>query len=133
MNQAQDWFNLAEEDRRIAELALLEQLYNQVCFHAQQGVEKLLKGFLKSGSRGIPRTHSLVEILSHCVAVDGKLQDIRDDCEKLQAYYIVTRYPDALPGSLPEGLPTRQDAVEALDALTRMAKMIKSKAKKRGE
>jgi len=32
----------------------------------------------------------------------------------LDRFYLPTRYPDALPGNFPEGLPTRTDAEEAL-------------------
>jgi HEPN domain-containing protein len=37
---------------RMAELAMAEALWNQVRFHAQQGVEKVLKAWL--ADRGIP-------------------------------------------------------------------------------
>ena len=30
------WINFASEDLRMAELALNEGIYNQVCFHSQQ-------------------------------------------------------------------------------------------------
>jgi len=33
---------------------------------------------------------------------------------KLDDYYIPTRYPDALPGTLPEGLPEQSDAENAI-------------------
>ncbi len=110
MNRAEDWFELAEEDRRVAEWAFQEGIYNQVCFHAQQGAEKMLKGFLRWHNQNIPKTHSLLEILSRCIDSDQTMEELRDDCRKLQAYYMPTRYPDALPGSLPEALPTENDA-----------------------
>lgn len=31
----------------------------------------------------------------------------------LDRFYIPSRYPDALPGTLPDGLPSRDDAKEA--------------------
>jgi len=34
--------------------------------------------------------------------------------ETMDQYYIPTRYPDALPGSFPEGLPGKEDAEEAV-------------------
>ena len=37
------WLIFAEEDLRIAELALPHGIYNQVCFHAQQCAEKAIK------------------------------------------------------------------------------------------
>lgn len=33
----------------------------------------------------------------------------------LDRFYIPTRYPDALPGSIPEGLPSGAEAREAVD------------------
>ena len=33
----------------------------------------------------------------------------------LDRYYIPTRYPDALPGSLEEGMPRQQEAQEAFE------------------
>jgi HEPN domain-containing protein len=130
MNQAEDWFKLAEEDRRVAEWAFQEGIYTQVCFHAQQGAEKMLKGFLKWHSQSIPKTHSLVEILSHCVALDQTIEEIRGDCRNLQAYYIPTRYPDALPGSLLEGLPIGKDAEEAYNGLIRIMNLIRGRVEK---
>ena len=38
------WLAFAREDLRMAELALSESIFNQVCFHAQQCVEKAIKG-----------------------------------------------------------------------------------------
>ena len=46
MKKANNWFLFAEEDLLMAEIALENEIYNQVCFHSQQGVEKILKGFL---------------------------------------------------------------------------------------
>jgi HEPN domain-containing protein len=42
----------------------------------------------------------------------------------LDDYYIPTRYPDALPGVLPEGLPERTDAEDAV----RLARDLLEKA-----
>jgi HEPN domain-containing protein len=47
MNTAgEGWLAFATEDLQMAELALREGIYNQVCFHSQQCVEKCLKGLL---------------------------------------------------------------------------------------
>jgi HEPN domain-containing protein len=43
---AECWLAFAREDLHMAELAMAETLWNQVCFHAQQGVEKALKAWL---------------------------------------------------------------------------------------
>lgn len=45
----------------------------------------------------------------------------------LNRYYIPTRYPDTLPGSLPEGLPDKEHANKALKALKRVMNFISTK------
>jgi HEPN domain-containing protein len=55
----------------------------------------------------------------HEVRVERAHDDARVHraCEvlELDQFYIPTRYPDAVPGSLPEGLPQRQHAEKALE------------------
>ena len=60
-----------------------------------------------------PRTHSIADLLNQLPpdwfpALREPLAEIMDQ------FYIPTRYPDALPGSFPEGLPGKEDAEEAL-------------------
>ena len=45
----------------------------------------------------------------------GLLAELTDPLRLLDRFYIPTRYPDALPGEMPEGLPSKRDAHEALD------------------
>ncbi len=63
MTEPHKWLEFAREDLILAGAALEKGIYNQVCFHAQQGVEKALKGFLRSRQRSVPKTHSLGELL----------------------------------------------------------------------
>ena len=112
------WLAFAQEDMRMAELALKEGIYNQACFHSQQCVEKALKGALTHRQGGtLPRTHSIADLLR--LLPEGWLSEVRADLiETMDDYYIPTRYPDALPGTLPEGLPGKSEAAEAI-VLTR--------------
>ena len=110
MKEQNNWFYFAEEDIKMAESAFKERIFNQTCFHSQQAVEKMLKGFLKAKGIIVPRTHFIVELLKICIKIDKNFQDLRDKCAILDDYYIPTRYPDAIPGVLPEGLPDEKDA-----------------------
>jgi len=112
------WLIFAREDLRVAEIVLDAGIYNQVCFHAQQCVEKALKGALVRQGHAPPRTHSITDLLS--LFPREWLADLRDDLSMMDNLYIPTRYPDALPGRLPDGLPGRAEAEEAL-ALARAA------------
>jgi HEPN domain-containing protein len=122
--EAEKWFHFAHEDFRMAELALKEGMYNQVCFHAQQSVEKVLKGLITHQGNIHPQTHKLADLLS--ALSPSPLDDLRDEILVLDRFYIPTRYPDALPGSLAEGLPSDKDAKEALES----ARMILKKVEK---
>ena len=77
-----------------------------------QCVEKALKGALVRREQVPPRIHSIADLLS--LFPSGWLADLRDDLVGLDDYYIATRYPDALPGTLPDSLPGRAEAEESL-------------------
>jgi len=113
MSESDRWLTFARQDLRMAELAMTEALYSQVCFHSQQCVEKAVKGLLAQQGQMPPRTHRLVDLLG--LLEPNPLAAIALDIKLLDRFYIPTRYPDALPGSLPEGLPDAQDAAQALD------------------
>lgn len=115
MNTASDrWMEFARQDLKMAELALSEGIYNQVCFHSQQCVEKCIKGLLASQDKATPRTHSIVDLLG--MLPSDSFRNLRDELSQLDIFYIPTRYPDALPGSLADGLPGKEDAEEAIAA-----------------
>jgi HEPN domain-containing protein len=123
MRENNNWLEFAYEDLEMAELALDNNIYNQVCFHSQQAVEKSLKGYLKNMGILPPKTHKLVDIISLIK------EDLLDDLKKeqiilLDRFYIPTRYPDALPGTLPDGLPTEKDAKEALNLAKEIVEII---------
>lgn len=115
MTEPRRRLEFAREDLVLAEAALEKIIYNQVCFHAQQGVEKTPKGFLRAHQRSVPKTHILSELLSLCRGIDGSFSRLEETGLKLDRYYIPTRYPDALPGAASEGLPARRDAEEAVE------------------
>jgi len=125
--EAEKWINFASEDLKMAELALKEKIYNQTCFHSEQCVEKILKGYIIFRGEIYPHTHKLIDLLSSISEVTFK--DLREEIFLLDRFYIPTCYPDALPGTLPEGLPTEKDAKEAIET----ARWVFEKVKKEME
>lgn len=119
--ESKRWIYFAREDLQMADLALEAGIYNQACFHTQQCVEKAIKGLLLFQGTTLPRTHLLGDLLNllHPDPFAGSL-----DIQLLDRFYIPTRYPDALPGSLPEGLPTREDVMEALAVARRVLQAV---------
>lgn len=61
------WLEKADEDRQAME-RLMEgnPILEMACFHAQQCVEKALKGFLTAHDRHVEKTHDLTDILELC-------------------------------------------------------------------
>ncbi len=90
------------------------------------GLEKVLKAYLSSRSIPIPKTHSLSELYRICKKINMDFPDIENNCIKLDTYYIPTRYPDALPGTGPEGLPDKNEAKEVLEILISSFELITS-------
>lgn len=105
------WFEKGEKDLRVAGLALdsPDSLYDTVCFHAQQCVEKALKGYLIAHDRPVGKTHDLLLLLSSCEEIDPAFSAWTTACKRLSPYAIEPRYPDDFIEY------TREDAAEALD------------------
>lgn len=109
------WLPFADEDLKLAEISLRENIFNAVCFHSQQCAEKCLKGMMETKTKEVPRIHYLKELFIEVKKVAPEIESFRAGINILDRYYIPTRYPAALPGSLPEGLPDKEDAQEALE------------------
>ena len=111
------WLHFAREDLQVAELAFDAGLWGPVGFHAQQCVEKLLKGLLAGRGEAPPRVHDLEDLLDRVGRSSfGKLGD---EIADLSRFYMPTRYPDLGP-AVEVGPPSEEEASEAL-ALARRA------------
>jgi len=107
------WLQYAADDLKSAEVLLRAKIYNMVCFHAQQAVEKTLKAMLAAANQPIPRLHNLIR-LQHLVedALGYNLDIPEEDLMFLNDIYLDSRYPTDL-GVLPGGLPNAEDARRA--------------------
>ncbi len=108
-----DWLYFAQSDLKTARVMLNEGIYHMTCFHAQQAIEKCLKAILRRHQKSVPKTHSLAKLSHEVRTLEGE-DSVSDDILFVDQFYSPTRYPDTLPGSLPEGLPTKDDAKKAL-------------------
>lgn len=95
----QEWINFAEMDFLTAK-HLYKHMYPKpleiICYHCQQTVEKLLKGFLISKGVTIKKTHDLgllAEMMQEYVEVDEKYLEM---CDELTPYGVKIRYPQEL-------------------------------------
>jgi HEPN domain-containing protein len=112
MTVVNEWLKFAGEDLAAAEVLLNAKIFNLVLFHSQQCVEKSLKALILFEGKNPPKTHQLSSLV---LLVSGlSFEPFRKGYEVLDQIYMPSRYPDALPGTLPDGLPNRNQAMEAL-------------------
>ena len=90
------WFEKSRRDYEIA-YKLLENDYPYIpeaLYHAQQSVEKALKGFLIFHGIMPDRTHNLVVLLNACMLINPTLQALQQQARDLTDFAIKTRYPE---------------------------------------
>jgi HEPN domain-containing protein len=106
---AQEWVEAAANDLAAARLMLAHGGPRAItCFHCQQAAEKLLKAYLQEQGVAPPRTHSLPQLLTECEAREASLKTLRPAVQRLNRYYITTRYPPTLAA------PSEEDTREAV-------------------
>jgi len=119
--QTAEWVEKAEGDWRVArrEWASAEPVYDAVCFHAQQTVEKYLKALLEEEGITLPKTHDLVvlsELLPGTLGAKGKE---RGPLAILSAYSVAFRYPG--------DTAVREDAEQSLETAGRIRAWAREK------
>ncbi|GAB4480475.1 MAG: HEPN domain-containing protein [Anaerolineales bacterium] len=113
-DNAARWLRFAQDDLQAAKALLKDGLFHLACFHAQQCSEKSFKAVLADEAKSPPRTHSLTDLLYLLPAAYP--DEWKDALLDLEDYYLPTRYPDAIPGTLADGLPDKQESQEAVQA-----------------
>lgn len=90
---ARGWFLKANSDLADARRTTAsEGPYDTACFHAQQAVEKYLKGVLAWRGLEIPRTHDLEELQRLCIQLEPWPELANFDLTDLTAYAVELRY-----------------------------------------
>ena len=120
------WLKFCDEDLRAADATFKDNVFSAVCFHAQQAAEKAIKAIVLIKSGKVPRDHSLLRLAE--MSGDKELFELhKEELGFLDMFYVPTRYPDALPGSLPEGLPNKEDAEKAVVYAKKVVEFIKKR------
>ncbi len=85
-DETKKWITKAMNDYKTAGMLLSfpeeEIITDSVCFHAQQAVEKFLKGFLVEKNIEFGRTHSIEYLLKLCSTIDDEFSDLYDITKK---------------------------------------------------
>ena len=91
----EEWLVKAKEDYEFARINLEEKkpFFAQIGFHFHQAAEKYLKAYIVAHELEFRKIHELTLLLKICSKKDPSFEQIRDECEFLNAHYIDTRYP----------------------------------------
>ncbi|MDW7709791.1 MAG: HEPN domain-containing protein [Deferrisomatales bacterium] len=88
------WLAHARSDLTLAKLGLEGAvLPEQLCFHAQQAVEKAFKAILLHRQVDFPFTHDLSELLDTMAAAGIDVPPAFAEADALTPYAVETRYP----------------------------------------
>ena len=89
------WFAKADDDLETARRVLGPErpLPAIACFHAQQCVEKYLKGYLVAHGTPFRFVHDLGYLIDLCTSLDPAFADLRPAAVTLNAYIATGRYP----------------------------------------
>ena len=119
------WLNFADEDYRLVFLLWYEntKLYRSICFHAQQYIEKILKGIMEGAGCIPPRIHDINALAKRIAKIGIKCPLSETEILLLSSVYIDTRYPpDA--GLVPDGEPIKRDVEIAVKAVEKVRAWI---------
>lgn len=119
------WLAYAKDDLAFAKSGFESEFYSHVCYLAQQTIEKTFKGLLVSRDKEYPKTHDLVRLFKLCGSPEW-LGDIEEELRFASLIYIPMKYPDALPGTLPDRSPNEQDAKGLLKLAEMVFKYVKA-------
>lgn len=113
-----EWIQKAYNDLGSAKLILDSQshYYDQVCFLAQQSIEKLLKAYLVKNKNDITKTHDLVKLTTDCSKFNSGFLNWKNAALSLTAYAVDFRYPGETA--------TKEEAYEAYKLAGDFSKFI---------
>jgi HEPN domain-containing protein len=88
------WNEIAENDLKMANIALEKKMNLYAAFHCQQSIEKSLKAlFIFHNKETPPLIHDINKLYLLVVQHEKELQFDPEFLIKLSSYYITTRYP----------------------------------------
>jgi len=93
MARYEEWINRAKSSLDLAKTKIIHNIiYEDLCYQAQQAVEKALKGFLIYFEVEPEFTHN-IDVLLKALMQFTEVSDIVKEAGELTAYAVLTRYP----------------------------------------
>ena len=92
-----EWVDKAESDYAtiylLVRAARTMPLWEPICFHAQQCIEKYLKGRLTEGGTYFPKTHALDELLNRAATIEPTWGGHGGPLPGMNVWAVSIRYP----------------------------------------
>ncbi len=90
-----EWIKKAEGDYLVAkrEFKATHPVYEAVCFHAQQCIEKYMKAILQENNIEFEKTHDLGSLLEQCRNFVPELDKFEVDLLEITSFAVEVRYP----------------------------------------
>ncbi len=121
------WLEQAEEDLKWARHLAHEGAHHIACFLAQQVAEKALKAFLYAQGKEIVLGHSVERLCHEAARYDARFGERASHWGILDGYYVPTRYPNSLPGSIPARVYTRDAAEQAVRLADEVVSFVRTR------
>lgn len=119
-----EWIEKADEDFEFALVNFREEkrFFAQICFHFQQATEKYLKAYIISRDLEFRKIHELPMLLKICLSKDPSFDELEEECEFLNTFYVETRYPVHWPTHF-----SREETEKAFQAVKAIQSFVKKK------
>lgn len=130
LTDAKRWLLQGLQDLDDARFNHWGKRYNIACFLAQQSAEKVLKAYLLTQEVDHVWGHSVGDLCKDAMTFSSDFESIEQKANSLDKYYIPTRYPDALPGSIPSKVFDEDDASKAISLAEGIVEFVKVKLEK---
>jgi len=116
----QEWIKKAEGDWKVAtrEFNYDEPVYDIVCFHAHQCVEKYMKAILIENEIRFEKIHDLEILLNQCKEILPELLIQKEALIWLTQYSVRVRYPGFEA--------TKEDAIRAVETAKKIRQTIRN-------
>ena len=113
-DEALRWIKQARADLGAARDNYDGENHNIACFLAQQAAEKALKAYFYAQGEEYVLGHSVQELCKKAAGEDEAFDPLITMAQKLDRFYIPTRYPNGLPGGIPAESFDEDDAESAI-------------------
>lgn len=129
--EALRWFTQAKDEFEDADELRKRGRFYLALFHFQQATEKALKAYLylRAESIEVFRMHSIGDLAEMAHEIDPDFIEARN-AKKLDKYYVITRYPNGLPGEVPSRFfDDPEEAEEAMRQAKSVIELVEKKIK----